>query len=74
MVTADAAGAATGGDVAALVTAALTERLRGLPAPAGSALFGGRDFLPCRSYEFNGTMRYGVDELIQWCKEVGGVD
>ncbi len=45
MVTPDAAGAATGGDAAALVTAALAERLRGLPAPAGSVFFGGRDFL-----------------------------
>ncbi len=57
MVTADAAGAATGGDAAALATAVLAERLRGLPAPAGSILFGGRDFLPCWTYDFNGAMR-----------------
>ncbi len=62
MVTANAAGAATGGDAAALATAALAERLGGLPAPAGSVPFCGRNFLPCQSYEFNGAMRYGVDE------------
>ena len=44
MVTADAAGAATGGDAAALATAALAERLGGLPAPAGSVPFCGRNF------------------------------
>ncbi len=44
MVTADAAGAATGGDAATLATAALAERLGGLPAPAGSIPFRGRDF------------------------------
>ncbi len=43
MVTADAAGAATGGDAAALVTAALAEFLGGLPAPAGSVPFCGWD-------------------------------
>ncbi len=43
MVTADAAGAATGGDAAALATAVLAERLRGLPAPAESVPFGGQD-------------------------------
>jgi hypothetical protein len=57
MDTADAAGAAAGGDAAALATAVLAEHLRGLPAPAGSIPFGGRDFLPCRTYEFNGAMR-----------------
>ncbi len=62
MVTADAAGAATGGDAAALATAALAERLGGLPAPAGSVPFRGQDFLSCWSYEFNGAMRYGVDK------------
>ncbi len=45
MITADAAGAATGGDAAALATAALAERLGGLPSPAGSVPFRGQDFI-----------------------------